>query len=153
MFRTTRPRPLAAALAAAFNLKESSMKFAPRIAIVFASACLAFSAPVLAGGAHDHTPKHGGIVVEANDLDFELVAKADLITVHVRDHGKVASTKGATGKLTILAGAEKTEVALAPVGEDRMEAKGSFKVAAGTRIVATINLAGKKPANVRFALK
>ena len=75
------------------------------------------------------------------------------ITVHVRDHGKVASTKGATGKLTILAGAEKTEVALAPAGEDRMEAKGSFKVAAGTRIVATINLAGKKPANVRFALK
>ncbi len=119
MSRTTRPRPLAAALAAAFNLKESSMKFAPRIA----------------------------------NLDFELVAKADLITVHVRDHGKVASTKGATGKLTILAGAEKTEVALAPAGEDRMEAKGSFKVAAGTRIVATINLAGKKPANVRFALK
>ena len=124
-----------------------------RIAKILTAMCLALSTPAFAAGKHDHSPKHGGIVVEANDLDFELVAKADLITVHVRDHGKVVGTKGATGKLTILAGSEKTEVALAPAGDDRIEAKGSFKVAAGTRIVATINLQGKKPANVRFALK
>ena len=126
---------------------------ATRLAAALAAACLAFTAPAFADGKHDHSPKHGGIVVEANNLDFELVAKPDLITVYVRDHGKLASTKGATGKLTILAGSEKTEVPLAPAGEDRMEAKGSFKVAAGTRIVATINLQGKKPSNVRFAIK
>jgi hypothetical protein len=119
---------------------------------VFA-ASLAMSGAAYAAGAHDHSPKHGGIVVEANDMDFELVAKPDLITIHVRDHGKPASTKGATGKLTLLMGTEKTEVALAPAGEDRLEAKGSFKVGPGARMVATVNLQGKKPANVRFAIK
>jgi len=40
-----------------------------------------------------------------------------------------------------------------PVGEGRLEAKGTFKVAAGTKVVALVTLPGKKPANVRFALK
>jgi hypothetical protein len=32
------------------------------------------------------------VVVEANDMDFELVAKPGLITLHVRDHGKALKT-------------------------------------------------------------
>jgi hypothetical protein len=139
----------AAVRAAAINPKEIPMKFLPLVA----TACLALSTSVFAGGKHDHSPKHGGIVVESGDQDFELVAKPELITVHVRGHGTAPSTKGATGKLTILSGSEKTEVALTPAGEDRMEAKGSFKVGPGTRMVATVQLQGKKPANVRFAIK
>ena len=104
------------------------------------------------GAGHDHQPLHGGVVVEASDMDFELVAKADSIALYVRDHGKAADLKGATGKLTLLAGSAKTEAALAPAG-DRLEARGSFPTAAGTKVVATVQLAGKKPANVRFALK
>lgn len=104
------------------------------------------------GGSHDHQPLHGGVVVEASDMDFELVAKADTIALYVRDHGKAADLQGATGKLTLLAGSAKTEATLAPAG-DRLEAKGSFPTAAGTKVVATVQLAGKKPANVRFALK
>lgn len=104
------------------------------------------------GEAHDHQPLHGGVVVEASDMDFELVAKADTLLLYVRDHGKAADLKGATGKLTLLAGSAKTEAQLAPAG-DRLEAKGSFPTAAGTKVVATVQLAGKKPANVRFALK
>ena len=114
------------------------------------------SAPVAAGkGEHSHEqkPLHGGLVVEASDLAFELVAKSDVITIHVRDHGKPASVKSATGKLTLLVGSTKSEATLAPVGDDKLEARGSFQVAAGTKIVATINLNGKKPINVRFAIK
>lgn len=104
------------------------------------------------GAGHDHQPLHGGVVVEASDMDFELVAKADTLLLYVRDHDKAAELKGATGKLTLLAGSARTEAQLAPVG-DRLEAKGSFPTAAGTKVVATVQLAGKKPANVRFALK
>ncbi|KQP13899.1 hypothetical protein [Pseudorhodoferax sp. Leaf265] len=102
--------------------------------------------------SHDHQPLHGGVVVEASDMDFELVAKADSIALYVRDHGKAARLEGATGKLTLLAGSARTEAVLAPAG-DRLEARGSFPTAAGTKVVATVQLAGKKPANVRFALK
>ena len=119
------------------------------------AAGLAFAATAFASEGHSHGPKplHGGIVTEASDIEFELLAKADTITVYVRDHGKPASTLGASGKLTILSGADKTEATLAPAGDNRLEAKGSFKVGPGTKFVATVNLQGKTPVNVRFALK
>ena len=118
-----------------------------------AALLFAVSGAPFAAGKHEHKPLHGGVVVEANNMDFELVAKAELITVHVRDHGKAANVKGATGKLTLLSGSTKSEATLVPVGDDRLEARGSFQVAAGTKIVASINLIGKKPINVRFAIK
>ncbi|MGN6827117.1 hypothetical protein [Paucibacter sp. M5-1] len=124
--------------------------------LLFVSAILAISSSAFAADKHDHghehKPLHGGVVVEASDMDFELVAKADQISLHVRDHGKPASVQGASAKLTLLNGSEKSEVQLAPAG-DKLEAKGSFKVGAGTKAVATVMLAGKKPVNVRFALK
>lgn len=122
--------------------------------LLLASALLAFSSGAFAAGdhGHEHKPLHGGVVVEASDMDFELVAKADQISLHVRDHGKSANLQGASAKLTLLNGSEKSEVQLAPAG-DKLEAKGSFKVGAGTKAVAMVTLAGKKPVNVRFALK
>lgn len=101
---------------------------------------------------HEHKPLHGGIVVEAGDVDFELVAKADRITLHVRDHGQPAATQGAAGKLTLLNGGEKSEAVLAPAGDNRLEAKGNFKVVSGTKVVAAVTLAGRKPVNLRFAV-
>ena len=38
--------------------------------------------------AEDHAPKHGGVVVETKAGDLELVAKPELIVIHVSDHGK-----------------------------------------------------------------
>ena len=118
-----------------------------------AALLFAVSGATLAAGKHEHKPLHGGVVVEASNMDFELVAKSDVITIHVRDHGKSASVKGATGNLTLLIGSAKSEATLTPAGDDRLEARGSFQVAAGTKIVASINLIGKKPINVRFAIK
>jgi hypothetical protein len=118
------------------------------------AAALAFASTAFAADEHSHgaQPQHGGIVSEASDIEFELVAKAGTITVYVRDHGKTLDTQGATGKLTVLTGADKAEGALTPAGDNRLEAKGSFKVGPGTKLVATVNLPGKKPAHVRFAL-
>jgi hypothetical protein len=100
----------------------------------------------------DHTPQHGGVVVETKDMDFELVAKQGLITLYLREHGKVIDAKGATGKVTVLNGAQKTEAPLAHVSGNKIEARGAFEATNGTKIVATVQLSGKKPVNVRFAL-
>ena len=106
-----------------------------------------------AAGGHDHTPKHGGVVAEANDLDFELVARPDRLTLHVRDPGKALPTQGAAARLTLLAGTERSEAVLVPAGGDRMEAQGTFKLGPGTKVVAAVTLPGRKPTNVRFVLK
>ncbi len=120
-------------------------------------AALALAAATLSGAAlavtDDHTPQHGGVVVETKDMDFELVAKQGLITLYLREHGKVIDAKGATGKVTVLNGAQKTEATLAHVGGNKIEAKGAFPAGPGTKIVAMVQWPGKKPMNVRFALK
>ena len=103
------------------------------------------------GDKHAHAPKHGGVVVEVNHLDVELVAQADVLRIHLRDHDKPLKLAGATAKLTLLAGGVKTEVTLAPVG-DVLEAKGSFNTA-GATAAALITLPGKPPLTARFQLK
>jgi hypothetical protein len=118
-------------------------------AVLFA---LLLPAAAFAGGNHDHSPKHGGIVVEAKDMDYEIVAKPDLIQIYMRDHGKPAKIDGAKAKVTLLNGSEKSEAVLALAG-DKLEAKGSFKVAAGTKGIALVTLHGKNPVTVRFAIK
>ncbi|MBH9576581.1 hypothetical protein [Inhella proteolytica] len=113
---------------------------------------LALALPLAQAGG-DHQPKHGGIVVPTAHMDWELVAKPERITLHASDHGKKASTAGATGKLLVLSGKDKTEAVLKPAGDDRLEAEGPFTLGPGTKIVATVQLAGKPVANVRFSLK
>jgi hypothetical protein len=120
---------------------------------VFALAALAAPGPAQAGGqhAHDHAPKHGGVVVETRDFDLELVARAAAVQLYLRDHGKPIDISKASARLTLLTGSEKQEVELKPVG-DRLEATGSFKVGPGTRAVAVVTVAGKA-STARFSLK
>ena len=115
------------------------------------SLTLALAGPAFAHGKDGHAAKHGGVVVEVKDIDYELVAKPALIQLYLRDHGKPADVSKASAKLTLLTGSEKQEVELKPAG-DKLEAAGSFKLASGTKAVAVVTVAGK-PATVRFALK
>ncbi|MBN9206150.1 MAG: hypothetical protein J0H28_16725 [Methylibium petroleiphilum] len=115
--------------------------------------CVAASVLTLvAQAAEDHQPKYGGVVVETKAGDLELVAKADLIVIHVSDHGKPMKLSSATGKVTVFNGNDKTEAALALAG-DKLEAKGSFKVGAGTKVLADVALNGKPAVAARFTLK
>ena len=113
-------------------------------------AASALALPVIA--AEDHAPKFGGVVVETKVGDLELVAKPELIVIHVSDHGKPMKLTSATGKVTVFNGSDKTEAPLALVG-DKLEAKGSFKLAAGTKVLAEVALNGKPAASTRFTLK
>ena len=106
---------------------------------------------VLAHG--DDKPKNGGVATEVKDVNYELVAKADAVALYIEDHGKKVDTKGAAAKLTLLTDGQKAEVTLAPAGEGRLEAKGSFSVKAGTKAIAVVTLAGKPPVSVRFEIK
>ena len=116
---------------------------------------LCISGLAFAAGGHDHghehKPLHGGVVSEVKDMDYELVAKPDLIQLHLRDHGKPVDVSKSNAKLTILVDSDKQEVELKPAGQ-QLEAAGSFKVNNG-KVVALVSLPGKAPATVRFVLK
>lgn len=116
-------------------------------------ACLAIAAAgaAHAAGEHDHSPKHGGVVAEVKDMDYELVAKANAIQLYLRDHGKPVDVSKASAKLTLLTGSEKQEVELKPAG-DKLEATGSFKVGPGSKAVVVVTLSGKA-STARFNLK
>lgn len=123
---------------------------------LFAATTIALSSVAFAGSGHDHSHEHkglqGGVVVEANHLDFELLAKPNAIKLYVRDHDKPMNVKDASAKLTLLNGTSKSEVNLVSNGE-ALEAKGAFIVTPGTRAVAIVNLPDKKVTTVRFVIQ
>jgi hypothetical protein len=102
-------------------------------------------------GDATHKPMQGGVLATVKDVDYELVATATNLRLYVRDHGKAVDVSKATAKLTLLTGSEKQEVELKP-GGDKLEATGSFKVMAGTKVVAVISF-GAKQATARFVIK
>ena len=114
---------------------------------------MAFAATTtLAGSGHDLKPKFGGVAVETKFGDMEIVAKPDSIQIYITDHGKAVKLDGAKAKVTLLNGSEKSETELTPAG-DKMEAKGTFKVAKDTKGIAVLTLAGKAPVTGRFEIK
>lgn len=123
------------------------------IAILLASAALLTGGNALAAGEDHHKPQHGGILVEGKQADFELVAKPDLLQLYLSDHGKKMDHSKASAKVTLLAGKDKQEVTLAPAGADKLEAKGTFKVVPGTKVVAVVTNAGKSVGTARFEIK
>lgn len=125
-----------------------------QLSAAFAAVLIAMASHAHAadGHGHAHAPVHGGILAESGPTEYELVAKPDAITLHAREKGKPVNVQGARAKLTILSSTEQAVVDLKP-SNDRLQAAGSFKVAPGTKIVATVELQGRKPANLRFAIK
>jgi hypothetical protein len=99
----------------------------------------------------DHKPMHGGVLTTVKDIDYELVANPTILRLYVRDHGKAVDVSKASAKLTLLTGAEKQEVDLKASG-DKLESTGTFKVIAGTKVVAVISWGGKQ-STARFVLK
>lgn len=129
------------------------MKLSNLSAALFVALSLSVSHAALASEKdHDAAPKHGGVVAVVKDVNYELVAKPDTLTLYVIDHGKPVSTKGGSATLTLLSAADKAEVKLEPAGENKLEAKGAFKVEPGTKIAGTVKLEGKT-ANIKYTVK
>ena len=122
------------------------------LAAATAAGTLLIPSPALAHAEHGQ-PAHGGIVAEAGVFQGELVAKATGLTLFVTEHGKPVSTQGATAKLVVLSGAQKSELQLVPVGDNRFEAKTSVPLAAGAKAVASVKLADGRAGALRFEVK
>ena len=126
------------------------MKLKP-IAVALTLGFVLAQSLAIAGGTHDVAPKHGGIVVSSNHVDYEIVAKPELLQIYMGDHGKPIKIESGNAKITLLNGSEKTQTELLPVA-GKFEAQGSFKVAKGTKGIALVTFGGKT-STVRFAVK
>jgi len=102
---------------------------------------------------HKAKPMYGGVVTVIKDINYELVAKADAITLYVTDHGKPLNTKDGTAAITLMSASGKADVTLTPAGENKFEAKGTYTVGEGSKAIAKVSLGGKPAQSVRFVLK
>jgi hypothetical protein len=108
----------------------------------------ALSLPTAALAHAEHgQPQFGGVVAEAGEAQFEVVGRDGKLVVHVTNHGAPLDTVGATGKLTVLSGANKQDIQLKPAGGNRLEGAGSY--AAGAKLLLQVQLLGKKPLQAR----
>lgn len=122
------------------------------IAVVATVAALHAPGPTWAHAEHGQ-PAYGGIVAEAGAFQGELVARPAGLTLYVTDHGKPIPTQGASAKLVVLAGGQKVEAALAPAGDNRLEAAQPVPIAAGAKAVASVRLADGRAGALRFEVK
>lgn len=132
---TVRPHTLRATLGAAFT-----------------AMALAASSPAFAHANHGE-PMYGGVVAEAGMFQGELVARANQLTVYITNHGEPVPTAGAQAKATVLAGGQKTELALAPAGDNQLTATAAAPLPAGARAVVAVKLGDGRAGSLRFELK
>ncbi|MFZ5521081.1 MAG: hypothetical protein ACOZD0_07745 [Pseudomonadota bacterium] len=104
--------------------------------------------------AHENTltPRHGGVVVEVRDVEYELVAQPQRLALHLRDHGRALIAPEARARVTLLAGGKTQQVELQPSG-DHLQADGAFAVGPGAKAVAVVTVPGRQPATARFVLR
>ncbi len=110
-------------------------------------------------GAFAHTDEyldtqiapHGGQLRMVQQYHYELVVKADEVSVYVTDHGgKKFNTRGATGTATLLSGKSKASVQLTPAGDNQMRGSGKFELAPDMKVVVSVALAGQTALQGRF---
>ncbi|MDO8712945.1 MAG: hypothetical protein Q7K13_00470 [Polynucleobacter sp.] len=113
-----------------------------KLIMVIAALLISFIGPAHAGAGHELKPMHGGVIVEAKDVDVELVAKVDSLSMYLTDHGKPIPLEGGTAKLTVLIGSEKKDYELLPNG-GKLEVKGNFAIPKGAKAIAVIKIKAK----------
>jgi hypothetical protein len=138
--------------------RETPVTTARLLALYFvlAATVAASAAPALAQHkhAHDHKPKHGGVIKEAGGFVYELVAKPTEIVVHVTDEAdKPVSVRGSTAKVTLIDSGARVEVPLAAGTANRHAAAGTFPVKPGMSALLDVAVGGKSVAKLRYTLK
>ena len=126
-----------------------------RLQAVLAATLMGFSPAAFAICAMDDHRKEaieGGVVVEVEDADYELVARPDTLQLFVRGHRNQIDLLGLHARVALIRGKSKQVVVLRPVF-DRLEATGSFQVGPGTKAVAVVTRPAKPSTTVRFTLK
>jgi hypothetical protein len=125
-------------------------------AFILALGLLLPAAPALAQHkhAHDHKPRHGGLIREAGGFVYELVAKPSEIVVHVTDEAdKPVPVRGSTARVTLIDSGTRVEVPLAAGTDNRHSATGTFPVKPGMSALLEVAVGGKPVAKLRYTLK
>lgn len=133
-------------------MTKSASRRRALLTAALAGLVLASTAPAFAHSEHGK-PMHGGVVAEAGVFQGELVAAPAGLTLHLYDHGAPVPAAGASARLTVLAGGQKSELALAPAGENRLAAPAGTVLPKGAKVVAAVKLADGRSGALRFELK
>jgi hypothetical protein len=113
-------------------------------------AALAFAATADAHGSMK--PQHGGVVQMTGETMVELVNAPTGVAVYVRDDEEDVDSAGMTAKLTVSTAGKTSNVALAPAGGNKFEAKG-VKIPAGSKVgVMLVNKATHARSSVTFTV-
>jgi hypothetical protein len=136
-----------------FSSCERNLKMTRKNTLTVAFALLALNLPMAAAHAHaEHgKPQFGGVVAEAGEAQFEIVAKDGKITVHVSNHGAPVDTAGAkrqadgAGRRTA-----KSEIVLKPAGKNLLQAAGNAP--SGAKLLINVQLPGKKALQARAVM-
>lgn len=117
---------------------------------IFCLSSLLTAVPAIGHEEHGKS-MHGGIVAEAGHAQFEIIPKEGGVTVIVTNHGAPVASAGATGKLTVLAGSSKSEIALMPAGENYLTGQGSLPL--GAKLLLSVTWPNQKPLQARAVIK
>ncbi len=94
---------------------------------------------------------NGGQLRATASWHLELVMKGDELMVFVNTHeDKPVSTRGASGRVSLLLGTERADVLLEPFGQNGLRGSGKFPPDPKVRAVVSVTLAGGKPQQERF---
>ena len=119
-------------------------KLAVLVAITLCGASLAW--------AHgEPVAKRGGILQVIDELDFELVVKADKIDLYTYDDEEPVPSDQMSGTLTITSDAGDSKVELAAAGINRLRAT-DVTAPSGTRVIAIVTMPDGKSLAVQFAI-
>ncbi len=122
-------------------------------------AVIALGTLLIGGPAFAHTSAelanrvgpNGGRMRATPMLHLELVATEDGLVLYVYDHDdRPVSTRGASGRATVLLGAERTDIRLEPTGTHALRGSGRLVADPKLRVAVSVTLAGGKPQQERF---
>lgn len=101
---------------------------------------------------------HGGQLRAAGSLHYELVlapvgtqGAALPVAVYLTDHGgNPVPSQGATGTVTLLGQGQKTQVKLAPAGDNLLKGEGAYQPGPALKAIVSVSPKGLPAAQARF---
>jgi hypothetical protein len=110
----------------------------------------------IAVAAHAHggnVPEHGGVLKLVADTSVELVTRPEGVQVWVEEEGEEVPSASMSGKLVVVDGAAKSEIALTPAAGNMWEAKG-LKLKPGANVtVFMVGNSGRDKTTASFKIK
>lgn len=122
----------------------------PLILSFFFLAALGSNADALAHGSA--APKHGGVVRMVGETVIELVVVDGGADIYLREEDQPLPTAGMTGKLTVTLETAKSEAALTPASNNKLQARG-VKIPAPSKVSVQVVRADQSRVSATFIIK